>query len=192
MDRTYEAERTALIEDLDRAVALEDPRERCGAVKAALERAAADGDALLPRDCCRPDEEGYARHLLHRDPDGAYSVVVMVWAPGQGTPLHDHDGKWCVECVYRGRILVTSYSRESEEPDGRVRFRRETEVRAGIGEAGALIPPHEYHAIENAGDGTAITVHVYQGEMVRCSTYEPAGRDLFRRVVRSLSYSSRP
>ena len=43
-----------------------------------------------------------------------YSVVVMVWDRNQGTPLHDHAGVWCVECVYRGRIRVTSFDLEND------------------------------------------------------------------------------
>ena len=179
----------SLIEALDRAVALDTPRERCHGVKAALVHAATAGEALLPSPCRQPCPESYARHLLHRDPAGEYSVVVMVWGPGQGTPLHDHDGRWCVECVYRGRILVTSYSLGRDAGEGLYRFREESAVPAEIGEAGALIPPHEYHRIENAGAGAAITVHVYQGEMMRCNTYEPAGEGLYRKVTRALAYT---
>jgi predicted metal-dependent enzyme (double-stranded beta helix superfamily) len=183
-------QRAGLIRDLDLAVRGPDPAARCLAVKAALIRAAATGDALLPPDCCRPSPDGYARHLLHRDPEGAYSVVVMVWAPGQGTPLHDHDGKWCVECVYRGRVRVTSYSRGRDGPDGTFTFREESGILADIGSAGALIPPHEYHRIENAGESRAITVHVYESEMVRCNTYVPVADDRYRRVTRELAYTA--
>ena len=77
----------------------------------------------------------------------------MVWDHRQGTPLHDHAGMWCVECVYQGKIRVTSYSVHGGDPEtGVVQFEKEKAVHAGVGEAGALIPPFEYHVLENASD----------------------------------------
>ena len=59
---------------------------------------------------------GYGRRLLHRDPRGRYTVVVMTWGPGQGTPIHDHANLWCVECVYRGNVSKWTL------PEGTLRF----------------------------------------------------------------------
>ena len=53
----------------------------------------------------------YARRLLHRDPAGRYTAIVMTWGPGQGTAVHDHGGLWCVEGVVDGEIAVTQYRR---------------------------------------------------------------------------------
>jgi predicted metal-dependent enzyme (double-stranded beta helix superfamily) len=114
----------------------------------------------------------------------------MVWAPGQGTPLHDHAGSWCVECVYQGRIRVTSYDL-ANETDGRAQFKETDVVEAGVGGAGALIPPFEYHTIENPYDETAVTVHVYQGELTWCHAFHPTDdAGWFRRERRELVYNT--
>ena len=132
----------------------------------------------------------YARHLLHRDPAKRYSVVMMVWDKGQGTPIHDHDGHWCVECVYKGQIEVVSYDLSEECHDDCVRFVQQKRIVANIGGAGALIPPHEYHTIHNPFDEKAVTMHVYAGEIESCDIFEPAGEaNLFRRRRKQLSYS---
>jgi 3-mercaptopropionate dioxygenase len=47
----------------------------------------------------RPDR--VAGHLLHADPDGAFSVLGLVWRPGQTTRIHDHI-TWCVVGVLSG------------------------------------------------------------------------------------------
>ncbi|MGH3042037.1 MAG: cysteine dioxygenase, partial [Gaiellaceae bacterium] len=41
------------------------------------------------------DPEGHRSHVLHIEPDGSFSVVGLVWRPGQVTPIHDHV-TWCV------------------------------------------------------------------------------------------------
>jgi len=98
-----------LIALLDEAVAIEDECTRCHRIKDILHDITASGEDFIPAEMMKPAEGCYARHLLHKDPDSRYSVLVMVWDKGQGTAVHDHAGCWCVECVYRGRIKVVSY-----------------------------------------------------------------------------------
>jgi predicted metal-dependent enzyme (double-stranded beta helix superfamily) len=113
----------------------------------------------------------------------------MVWDRGQGTALHDHGGTWCVECVYQGEIAVTSYSiRGGDAERGVVQFEPERTVVAGIGQAGALIPPFEYHILNNAGESPAVTLHVYGGELTSCHIYEPVEGG-YRRRYRELAYT---
>jgi predicted metal-dependent enzyme (double-stranded beta helix superfamily) len=126
---------------------------------------------------------------MHRDPAGRYSVVVMVWGTDQGTPLHDHAGSWCVECVYRGRIRVTSFDLESEPGVEPLRFTPESVVFAGVGEAGHLIPPFEYHMIENADRTPSVTIHVYAGELTWCNAFHPLEDGGYRRERRQLTYT---
>src|SRR3954469_17760431 len=40
-----------------------------------------------------PDD--YRAHNLHIEPDGSFSIVALVWRPGQITRIHDHV-TWCV------------------------------------------------------------------------------------------------
>src|SRR3954462_13739993 len=47
------------------------------------------------------DPSDYCSHLLHTEPDGAFSVVGLVWRPGQLTPIHD-PVTWCVFGVIQG------------------------------------------------------------------------------------------
>lgn len=70
-------------------------------------------------------------------------------------------------------------------------FEPRTNVHAGLGSAGSLIPPFEYHTIRNASEeGTAITLHVYGQEMRQCSIFEPTDDGWYHRESRSLSYDS--
>jgi predicted metal-dependent enzyme (double-stranded beta helix superfamily) len=174
-----------LIKRLDRAVSLVQPETICEEVKASLIQLAVS----IPADFLKPAPERYARRLLHRCPDGSYSVMVMVWAPGQGTPIHDHAGKWCVECVIEGQIEITKYNPTSDTSAETVRFEEvETEI-ASPGEVGILFPPNEYHRIRNVSDTKAITVHVYAGEMLWCHAFHPIESGEHKKERCDLSYT---
>ena len=179
----------ALIDNLDRAVALEDCAAVAERIKSDLSESILSRSLRLPERFRRPVSECYARRLLHRDPDLRFTAVVMTWGPGQGTPLHDHAGIWCVEAVVEGAMEVTQFSLLDDE-GARCRFERETRVRAEVGESGCLIPPFEYHVLQNAyPDRTSITLHVYGGEMNRCCTFEPMDDGWHQRREKTLRYN---
>ncbi len=176
-----------LVSLLDAAVEEQETKGCCYAVKAALEKIVHSGEDFIPPAFLRPAPNSYARRLLHRDPQGRYTALVMVWDLGQGTPLHDHDNMWCVECVYRGQIKVVSYDMTAQDGD-LYQFKEETTVYAGPGEAGALIPPFDHHTIENSGDEPAVTIHIYGGEMNHCHAFLPVEGG-YERVGKNLSYT---
>ena len=179
-----------MVRRLDEAMVPRDDAGRCRAVKQVLEQTFAAGTEFLDERFKVPNPERYARRLVHRDPENRYTVIAMVWNTGQGTPLHDHAGIWCVECVYQGRIRVTSYNCHGGDPEHDiVQFKQETVIHAGVGEAGALIPPFEYHVLENASDAPSVTLHVYGGELDHCHIFEPVENGWLRRY-RELSYTA--
>ncbi len=140
----------------------------------------------LPAEIFEPVSDHYARRELYHDPERGFTIMAMTWGPGQGTPIHDHSGMWCVEGVWQGMIEVTQYERTAAEAD-RCRFESVGAVRAGTGSAGSLIPPHEYHAIRNpSGREVAVSIHIYRGEMTQCSVFLPAGDGWYRRQNRRL------
>jgi predicted metal-dependent enzyme (double-stranded beta helix superfamily) len=179
-----------LIRRLDQAMTDRDDASRCRNVKQVLMDVVRDGGEFLEPRLLAPTHDSYARRLIHRDPQNRYTALAMVWDKGQGTALHDHAGIWCVECVYRGRIRVTSYSVHGGDPErDLVKFERESVVLAGVGQAGALIPPFEYHVLENDGETPAVTIHVYGGEMSFCHIYEPSDGGYLRKF-KELHYTT--
>src|SRR5262245_57902858 len=46
-----------------------------------------------------PDD--YRSHTLHVEPDGSFSIIALVWRPGQATRIHDHV-TWCAFGVIQG------------------------------------------------------------------------------------------
>ena len=166
-----------LIARLDKSVEAPSVEAITASVKADLEHILGGGHLALPAHLTTPRRDAYARRLLHRDPAGRYSAIVMTWGPGQGTAVHDHGGLWCVEGVVDGEIAVTQY-RVQQDPDGFYRVTPIGSLLAGTGSAGCLIPPTDHHVLANARPSRAsVTLHVYGGDLDDCQGFLPATND---------------
>jgi len=166
---------------IDAAVSAGDEHAVTAALRNCLCALIRDRDVQLPDCVHEPIVDHYARRELYRSPEHGYSVVAMTWGPGQGTPLHDHSGLWCVEGVWDGALEIVQY--ELLERDGeRYRFRAAGGMHAGPGSAGSLIPPHEYHTIRNPSpDAVAVSLHIYKAPMACCSKFAPRNGEWFER-----------
>ena len=98
-----------------------------------------------------------AGHLLHAEPDGAFSVLGLVWRPGHTTRIHDHI-TWCVVGVLSG-IEHEELFDEALNPIGT----RDNPP----GEVSGLAPPGDIHRIRNVGDEIAISLHIYGTDITR-------------------------
>lgn len=168
--------RDRLLAGIDAAVAQDCEHKVTAALRGCLCTLMRDPAFRLPDVVHSPIDDHYARRELYRSAEHGYSVVAMTWGPGQGTPIHDHCGLWCVEGVWDGELEITQY--ELLEQDGeRFRFRAAGGIQAGPGSAGSLIPPHEYHTIRNASDDrVAVSLHVYQAPIEGCAKFQPDAR----------------
>src|SRR6476469_5908041 len=170
----------------DAAVEAGDQHAITAALRNTLCALSRDHDVQLP-DCVHdPIVDHYARRELYRSPRHGYSVVAMTWGPGQGTPVHDHSGLWCVEGVWGGQLELTQY--ELLERDGEpLLLHAAGGMQAGPGSAGSLIPPREYHSIRNASsDAVAISLHIYKAPMECCSMFLPQDGEWYARAPKAL------
>jgi predicted metal-dependent enzyme (double-stranded beta helix superfamily) len=135
---------------------------RAEAVAGALRPYLGSAD-LLPPESREGDPSSYRQHLLHVTEDGALSLVALVWLPGQETPVHDHIA-WCVVGVHEGQEHETRYSLDTDRL-----VVTESVVNPG-GTVSVVVPPGDIHAVRNAGDGPAISLHVYGADLRRSGT----------------------
>ncbi len=175
-----------LVAAIDAAVASGDEHAVTAALRTTLCSMIRDRDVQLPSCVHDPIDDHYARREIYRSPELGYSVVAMTWGPGQGTPVHDHCGLWCVEGVWDGELEITQYELLEREGE-RFRFRAAGGMHAGPGSAGSLIPPHEYHTIRNASrESVAVSLHIYKAPMEACSMFVPNEGEWFARVAKTL------
>ncbi|MFG2755697.1 cysteine dioxygenase [Streptomyces wuyuanensis] len=115
------------------------------------------------------DPAHYRQHVLHAQPDGSFSVVALIWLPGQETPVHDHVA-WCVTGVYEGQeteqryLLATPASGNAPAHAGLIPAE---ETVHHPGEVSGITPPGDIHRVRNTGDGPAISLHVYGADITR-------------------------
>jgi 3-mercaptopropionate dioxygenase len=131
-------------------------------VAAAL-RSHLPGPDLLSRRQLAGDPAGYQTHLVHAEPDGSFSIAVMVWRPGQVTPIHDHLS-WCVTAVLKG----TEYEEIFALREGRLRVVARNEN--PVGTVSGFAPPGDIHQVRNRGTGIAVSMHVYGTDITRVGT----------------------
>lgn len=179
----------ALVERLDRAVAVGAPDAITARIKDDLEDLLSHAALHLPERFRQPRPDCYARRLLHRDPAGRYTAVVMTWGPGQGTSVHDHGGLWCVEGVVEGEMTVTQYNVAADGAGTFTVAPAGQPMVADVGSAGRLIPPVDFHVLANArAAATSITLHVYGGSLDGCRVFVPTATGRYEEQFRSLSY----
>lgn len=178
---------TTLIEAIDAAVVKPDTHALTDSLRNSLCKLIRDKSVTLPACVFEPNPDHYARRELYRSKEHGYCVVAMTWGPGQGTPIHDHDGMWCVEGVWDGALEIVQYEL-LEHHEQNYRFQPVGSIQAGAGSAGSLIPPHEYHSIRNPSDNAiTVSLHIYSGPMTQCAVFQPLPEDLwYERDIRIL------
>jgi predicted metal-dependent enzyme (double-stranded beta helix superfamily) len=173
---------------LDAAVSAADVESITRQVQREIENALVPGRLRLDERFRRTRTDHYARRLLHRDPARRYTVLVLAWAPGQGTPIHDHPNLWSVEGVLEGELEVTQFAPIKEEAH-RCRFAPVESHRVVAGDANFLIPPFEYHALTNdLTDRPCLTLHVFGGELMEMNTFDSVGNGWYERSLRRVAY----
>ncbi|GGR06678.1 cysteine dioxygenase family protein [Streptomyces netropsis] len=119
---------------------------------------------LLTAEQREGDPDRYRQHILHAESDGSFSVVALVWLPGQQTAVHDHVS-WCVTGVHEGQ---ESERRYRLVPDGTTaRLVATEDVVNGQGDVCGFAPPGDIHRVRNSCSSTAISIHVYGADVAR-------------------------
>lgn len=133
-------------------------------VAAALRQHLPGSDILTPEQRAgHPDR--YQAHLLHTEPDGSFSILGLVWRPGQATPVHDHVC-WGALGVLQGEEHEDLFT--LRDNDTALEVVGTNRNRAG--DVVSFTPPGDIHQVSNRGDVVAISLHVYGADISRLST----------------------
>ena len=132
----------------------DDPETTVRAVTEVLRRRLPSPDVLTAAQRLgSPD--GYRSHILYVEPGGSFSVVALVWRPGQTTSIHDHVA-WCAFGVIQGVEYEELF-------DADLNFLGDNTNH--VGEVSGFTPPGDIHRVRNIGATTAISIHVYGADI---------------------------
>jgi predicted metal-dependent enzyme (double-stranded beta helix superfamily) len=148
---------TELVPAVREAVAVETDWSGTAALVAEALRAHLPAPDVLTPEQREGDPERYVSHTLHIEPDGTFSVIALVWRPGQVTRIHDHL-TWCVFGVIQGIEHEELFDAEG---------RRLGESDNFTGDVSGFAPPGDIHRVRNIGDTTAISIHIYGTDVSR-------------------------
>jgi 3-mercaptopropionate dioxygenase len=120
-------------------------------------RAHLPGPGILTPGQRRGQPDRPAGHILHAETDGTFSILGLVWRPGQSTRIHDHV-TWCVAGVLHGVEHEDLYDDQLNPIGARDNH---------PGDVSGFAPPGDIHRIRNTGSRTAISLHVYGTDITR-------------------------
>jgi predicted metal-dependent enzyme (double-stranded beta helix superfamily) len=115
------------------------------------------GPDLLTAEQRLGSSAGCCRHLLHVDPDGSFSIVALVWRPGQKSGIHDHVS-WSVHGPIVGEEYEELYDVDLNLISNRINR---------VGVVSSHSPPGDIHQVGNNGDSTTISIHIYGCDIPR-------------------------
>lgn len=122
--------------------------------------------ASLPPGALEGSPDTYTRHLVYADPYERFSVMLLIWRPGQHSPVHGHR-TWCAYRVLHGTLSERHYRWNPET-------RTATQVGAVTRAAGDTfsVPAglQHIHALGNDSDAVAVSLHIYGVEQDRIAT----------------------
>jgi len=122
---------------------------------------------LVPAEARVASPQRYARHLLHADPQGRFTIVALVWGPRQFSPVHGHH-TWCSYAVLGGRLTETTYA-----------YDRGTGLASPLGSEVLSFGARRFeyaglsavHKLGNAEDNVALSLHIYGIDGARVGTH---------------------
>jgi 3-mercaptopropionate dioxygenase len=104
------------------------------------------------------DAAGYVSHTLYTE--DAFSIMAVVWLPGQETAIHDHIA-WCAFGVLQGAEYETLYRLDGDHLTEIGRSANQT------GHVSGFAPPGDIHRVHNTAGETAISIHIYGTDVTR-------------------------
>lgn len=140
------------------------PHALAAAAKASLRGYLCEPELLAPQHQ-QGNADRYQRHLLYADPERQFSVLAIVWLPGQRTPIHGHTA-WGAVGVYAGHPYCEVFDTRTQakpamelEPQLKLRLhpRDLATVQPGI---------DDVHRIGNDTRKTCITIHIYGRDLL--------------------------
>ena len=157
--------------------ACDGPADAMGERIAHALRVAAAMPDLLTEELRAPRAGCYARHTIAADPAGRFTLLSIVWAPGQFSPPHAHD-TWCAYAVAENPLTETLYAFDAQSGKA---IAGGTALREPGYACFAPAGLEQIHRLGNASTVSAVSIHAYGVEGSRVGTHVNRPMDVAER-----------
>jgi predicted metal-dependent enzyme (double-stranded beta helix superfamily) len=121
----------------------------------------------------RPD--GYTRTCAYRDP--RFEVLLLNWAPGSASAIHDHGDQHCWMLLLDGVLEVDDYVRlDAGETPGYAHVEQCGSRRLEPGGMDLRSGRFDLHRVSANVRSAAVSLHVYSGPLRKFLVYDEAER----------------
>jgi predicted metal-dependent enzyme (double-stranded beta helix superfamily) len=142
------------------------PHALAAAAKASLRGYLCEPELLQPEHRIG-DTTAYKRHLLYADPTKQFSILAIVWMPGQQTPIHGHTA-WGALGIYSGTPYCEVFNTGSKQQP-RMTLEPTMKLCMHPAEVNTVQPGiDDVHRIGNDSRTAAITIHIYGRDLLAC------------------------
>ncbi|KAF1736812.1 hypothetical protein ACQRIT_003212 [Beauveria bassiana] len=102
---------------------------------------------------------GYTRNLVDEG-NGKSNLLVLVWSPGKGSPIHDHGNAHCLMKILKGNLTETRYEFPQEgESSGPLKVITEKTYKEN--QVAYMADELGLHRVSNKGSDFAVSLHLY-------------------------------
>lgn len=145
-----------------------------------LDRTQAEMAAVLTDVCARGLLQGlrlesrpghYTRTCAYFD--DRFELLLLNWARGSASDIHDHGGQHCWLAVVDGFLELENYDRiDDGKNKGRAEIVRRDSTILEIGQLDLRSQPLDIHRVSNAGGRSAVSLHVYARPLRTFGVYD--------------------
>jgi predicted metal-dependent enzyme (double-stranded beta helix superfamily) len=140
------------------------PHALAAAAKASLRGYLCEPELLRPEQRSGATN-AYTRHLLYADPAKQFSILAIIWMPGQRTPIHGHTA-WGALGIYSGTPYCEVFNTGSKQQP-RMMLKPTLKLCLHRGDVNTVQPGiDDVHRIGNDSRTAAITIHIYGRDLL--------------------------
>ena len=123
------------------------------------------------------ERDGYTRNLI--DANEHFELLLLCWAPGQRSPVHNHEGQNCWMAVLEGEMTEERFALPTDH--GPLAAGAQLQLRAG--EVAFIRDEIGLHVVSPSNGESGVSLHLYAAPIPECNCYcEETGRVTRRKL----------
>ncbi len=117
----------------------------------------------------------YTRTCVYSDEN--FEMLLLNWAPGAASPIHDHGGQRCWMLVLAGQLEIEDFVRlDAGDVEGYAHVKEGGTHLLAAGGVDARSGRFDLHRVSSMPGISAVSLHVYSGPLRRYSVYDALRR----------------